>query len=116
MMPDEEIHLHPSRPPTEAEHRFARAVVGVLQFLLSLLAVAAIFAGVAAFVRGAMVLLSGRVGDATSLDGMCVIWFVVAMILVALSLFVYAIEWVKWASGTKPAGGDHDGDWRNFDP
>jgi hypothetical protein len=115
-MSDEEVHLHPSRPPTEAEHRFARAVVGVLRFSLSFLAGSAFLAGIAAFVRGTTLMLSGRTGDVTPLDGMCVVWSVLAMLLVVLVLIAYAVKWVRWASGTKPDQREHDGDWRDFDP
>jgi hypothetical protein len=115
-MPDEEVHLHPSRPPTEAEHHFARAVVGVLRFLRDSAAVVAFLSGVAAFARGTTLLLSGRAGDVTSRDGMCVVWSVVVMLLVVLASSACAVEWVQWASGTKPAKGEHDDDWRDFEP
>jgi hypothetical protein len=113
-MPDEDVPLHPSRPPTDAEHRFARAVVGVLRFSLSFLAGAAVLAGIAAFARGATLLLSGRAGDVTPLDGICVVESVMLTFMVALELLIRAVEWVRWASGTKPARREHDGDWRDF--
>jgi hypothetical protein len=114
-MSDEEVPLHPSRPPTEAEHRFARAVVGVLRFLLDFLAGSAFLAGVAAFVRGVWILLFGNPHEATSPDGFCVGLSVTSILLVALSLLIRAVKWVRWASGTKPARREHDGDWRDFD-
>jgi hypothetical protein len=115
-MPDEEVHLRPSRPPTEAEHRFARAVVGVLRFSLDFLAGSAFLAGAAAFARGTWVLLFGNPHEATAPDGFCVGLSVASILLVVLSLLIRAVKWVKWASMTKPVRSEHDGDRRDFDP
>jgi hypothetical protein len=115
-MPDEDVHLHPSRPPTEAEHHFARAIVGVLRFLRDSAAVVASLAGVAAFARGATLLLSGRAGDPTVISGLYMLWTAIVAVIGVLILLVYIVEWVKWASVTKPVWREHDGDWRDLEP
>jgi hypothetical protein len=114
-MPDEEVHLHPSRPPTEAEHRFARAVVVVLRFLLDFLVGSAFLTGVAAFVRGAWVLVIGGINPGSARDGLCAGWAGMVIGFTAIELLIRAVKWVRWASGTKPDRREHDGDWRDFE-
>jgi hypothetical protein len=114
-MPDEDVHLHPSRPPTEAEHRFARGIVTFLQVILAFVFIAVGAAGAVGFAVGVSVLVVGESHPGSARDGLCAGWAVLVMGVTAILLLAYAVEWVKWASGTKPARREHDGDWRDFD-
>jgi hypothetical protein len=115
-MPDEEVHLHPSRPPTEAEHRFARGIVTFLRVILAFIVIVAGVAGAIGFAVGVSVPIVGETRPGSTCDGLCAGWAVMVIGFTAIELLIHAVEWVKWASGTKPARREHDGDWRDFGP
>jgi hypothetical protein len=115
-MPDEEVHLHPSRPPTEAEHRFARGIVTFLQVILVFILIAAGAAGAIGFAVGVSVMVIAETKPGSALDGLCAGWAGMVIGFTAIELLIRVVKWVRWASGTKPARREHDGNWRDFGP